>query len=45
MIYVSVYYTAYGLSWNAMLKVTDIKLQTIKNYDMYSLIEKKIRDG
>lgn len=28
------------LSWNAMLKITDIKLQTIKKYYVY-LLKKK----
>lgn len=39
------YYTAPGLAWDAMLKVTNIKLQTIKDYDMYLFIEKGIRGG
>ena len=39
------YYTAPGLSWDAMLKITDISLQVIKDYDMYMFIEKGIRGG
>lgn len=39
------YYTAPGLAWDAMLKITEIKLQTIKYYDMYLFVEKGIRGG
>lgn len=39
------YYTAPGLAWDAMLKITKAKLQTIQNYDMYLFIEKGIRGG
>jgi hypothetical protein len=39
------YYTSPGLAWDAMLKITGIRLQTIKDYDMYLFIEKGIRGG
>lgn len=39
------YYTSPGLAWDAMLKITGVKLQTIKDYDMCLFIEKGIRGG
>ena len=37
------YFTSSGLSWDAMLKVTDIKLEFIIDVDMFQFIEKGIR--
>ena len=34
------YFTSPGLSWHAMLKMTDIKLELITNIDMFQFIEK-----
>ena len=34
-----------GLSWNAMLKMTGVKLEKISDIDTYFFIEKKIRRG
>ncbi|EFP09702.1 hypothetical protein CRE_21850 [Caenorhabditis remanei] len=39
------YYTSPGLAWDAMLLKTDVKLQTIKDVEMYNFIEKGIRGG
>ncbi|XP_067126115.1 uncharacterized protein [Centruroides vittatus] len=39
------YYTAPGLSWDAMLKTTKVKLGLIFDYDMILMIEKGIRGG
>ncbi|CAP20797.2 Protein CBG24110 [Caenorhabditis briggsae] len=39
------YYTSPGLAWDAMLYKTGVKLQTIKDVEMYNLIEKGIRGG
>lgn len=39
------YFTAPGLSWDAMLCNTGVNLQTIPNYDMYLFLEKGIRGG
>ena len=39
------YYTAPGLAWDAMLKITKIQLKTIEDPDMYLFIEKGIRGG
>ena len=39
------YYTSPGLSWDAMLKMTDIKLELMTNIDMYQFIEKGMRGG
>ena len=39
------YFTSPGLSWDAMLKMTDIKLDFISDIDMYQFIEKGIRGG
>ena len=34
-----------GLSWDAMLKMTDINLELITDIDMYQFIEKGLRRG
>ncbi|XP_067131325.1 uncharacterized protein [Centruroides vittatus] len=39
------YYTAPGLSWDAMLKITKVELKILFDYDMISMIEKGIRGG
>ena len=39
------YFTSPGLSWDAMLKMTDIKLEQITDIDMYQFIEKGMRGG
>ena len=39
------YYTAPGLSWDACLKMTEIKLELIPDIDMYLFIEKGLRGG
>ena len=39
------YFSAPGLSWDAMLKMTGIKLQKISDIDQYLLIEKETRGG
>ena len=38
------YFSSPGLSWDAMLKITKIKLQLIDNIDTHLFIEKGIRD-
>ena len=39
------YFTSPGLSWDAMLKMTDIKLELIVDIDMFQFIEKGMRGG
>src|SRR5436190_22049564 len=39
------YLTAPSLAWDAMLKLTDVTLDLISDYDMYLMIEKGIRGG
>ena len=39
------YFSSPGLSWDAMLKMTGIKLEKISNTDKYSFIEKGMRGG
>ena len=39
------YFSSPGLSWDAMLKMTDIKLELITDIDMYQFIEKGMRGG
>jgi len=39
------YYTAPGLSWDAMLKMTKINLELLSDADMVLMIEKGIRGG
>ena len=39
------YFSSPGLSWDAMLKMTDIKLEKISDIYKYSFIEKGLRRG
>ena len=39
------YFSSPGLSWDAMLKMTDIKLEKISDIDKYLFIEKGLRRG
>ena len=39
------YFTSPGLSWDAMLKMTDIKLELMNDIDMFQIIEKGMRGG
>ena len=39
------YFTSPGLSWNAMLKMINIKLELMTDVDMFQLIEKGMRGG
>ena len=39
------YFTRPGLSWDAMLKMTNIKLELMTNVDMFQFIEKGMRGG
>ena len=39
------YFSNPGLSWDAMLKMTGIKLQKIDNIDIHLFIEKEMRGG
>lgn len=39
------FYSAPGLAWNAMLKMTDVKLELITDINQYNLIENSIRGG
>lgn len=39
------YLTSPGLSWDAMLKMTGIKLELINDIDQYQFIEKGMRGG
>ena len=39
------YYTAPGLAWEAMLKMTGVNLELLSNVDMLLMIEKGIRGG
>ena len=39
------FFASPGLSWDAMLKLTNIKLELMTNIDMFQLIEKGMRGG
>ena len=39
------YFSSPGLSWDAMLKMTGVKLEKISDIDMYLFIEKGLRGG
>ena len=39
------YFTSPGLSWDAMLRMTDVKLDLMSDVDMYQFIEKGMRGG
>ena len=39
------YFTSPGLSWDAMLKMTGIKLELMTDVDMFQFIEKGLRGG
>ena len=39
------YFTSLGLSWDAMLKMTNIKLELMTDIDMFQFIEKGMRDA
>ena len=39
------YFNSPGLSWDAMLKVNDVKLGKISGIDKYLFIEKGLRGG
>ena len=39
------YFSSPGLSWDAMLKMTDIKLEKISDIDKYLFIGKGLRGG
>ena len=39
------YFSSPGLSWDAMLKITGIKLDLISDFDMHLFIEERMRGG
>ena len=39
------YYTAPGLAWDAMLKITEVEIDLISDPDMYQMVEKGIGGG
>ena len=44
-LYPAWYYTAFGLSYDAMLKTTQVRLHLLTDIDMAMMIEKGIREG
>ena len=39
------YFSSPGLSWDAILKMTGVKLEKISDIDQYLFIEKRLRGG
>ena len=39
------YFSSSGLSWDAILKLTGVKLEKVSDIDMYLFIEKGLRGG
>ena len=39
------YFSSPGLNWDAMLKMTGVKLEKIVDIDVYLFIEKELREG
>lgn len=39
------YFTAPGMFWDAMLKLTQVKLELLTDADMYQMVERQIRGG
>ena len=39
------YFSSFGLSWDAILKMTGVKLEKISDIDKYLFIEKELRGG
>ena len=39
------YFTSPGLAWDAMLKMTGVKLELMSDVDMFQFIEKGMRGG
>ena len=39
------YFSSPGLSWDAMLEITGVRLERIVDIDMYLFIEKELRGG
>ena len=39
------YFSSPGLSWDAMLKITGVKLEKISDIDKYLFIKKELRGG
>ena len=39
------YFTSHGLLWDAMLKMTNVKLELISDIDMFQVIEKGMKGG
>ena len=39
------YYTSPGLSWDALLKKTNVELELLTDYNMYPMVEKGLRGG